>query len=70
MKWYRWKDELINLDNIINIYKSQVSLSLIFNFSDEMTFLMGYESEKQRDEEFEMICDMLGCKEKEYSRCC
>jgi hypothetical protein len=69
--WYRYRDELVNLDNVfsariwdntrIEFYSSDISGSVKITF----------ENVKVRDSEFEKICKMLGLSEPEQiSRCC
>lgn len=70
MKWYRWKDRLINLKNIFGIYKSFQTTSISFLYSPNDYEVIEYYNEKERDAEFEKICALLGCEEKTQSRCC
>lgn len=68
--WYRWKDKLINLENLISISKSNLSTEIIFEEKEDI-FEIYYSSKEERDAEFEKICKLLGLSETEHiSRCC
>lgn len=69
--WYRYKDQLLNLDNIF-FARIWDDIRIEFNSSDiSGSVKMTFENMEERDAEFEKICKILGLEDKEHiSRCC
>lgn len=71
MKWYKHKDQLINLDLFLSIVKSENYKCKIFFYYSDKKKCITYDTEKECEEEFEKICKMLYCYERDYtSSCC
>lgn len=69
--WYKYENQLINLDKCFKINLEFDSTCIAFHFSKNKFKTIDYIKYEERDAEFEKICEMLGLDEPEHiSRCC
>ena len=60
MKWYKYKEVLINLDRIYRLDIPSDDTGIVFSFSKNDWEFLNFTSEEERDAEYEKIKYLLG----------